>query len=114
MKIIAFTLAAVLTTQVAYAQAPTQTPDEQLAAIQKILAVQALPPDYTPLLKSILEAEKQLLESQSQLIAVEKDTNKQVTQINKTFGQTMASVGVWVGKYVAPAIVTYLAARKLR
>lgn len=76
-------------------------------------AVSCSAPNYSPLLQSILASQKQLLDTQTQLLTVEKNTNTQVTLMNKTFGQTMGSIGVWVSKYVAPAVVAYLAAKKL-
>lgn len=112
-------LAVVLSAACVTAQEPTKTPAETLAAIEQLIAQSPpVPPrtliiDYTALLQKILEAQQQLLSAQAQLILIEKNTNGQVAQINKTFGQTMARAGVWFGKYVAPAVVAYIAAKKL-
>lgn len=68
--------------------------------------------DYTPLLQQILDSQNQLLQSTSAILEVSKDTNKHVVNIDRTFGQTMASVGAFVGKYIAPAIGAFVIAKK--
>lgn len=69
------------------------------------------PPDYSKLLQAILDSENLLLKSQQSLLVVSKDTDQQVTSMNKTFAQTLGTVGMFVGKYIAPAIVSFLAAK---
>ncbi len=69
--------------------------------------------DYTATLQQILAAEQLLLQTQQQLLSVEKDTNTHVTTMDKTIGQTLGSIGTFVGKYIAPAVAAWIAAKKL-
>ncbi len=85
----------------AFAQQPAPQPGPQPPTCVAPLVI-----DYTSLLKEIVE-------TQQEQLVIEKDTNAQVSSINKTFAQTMGQVGAFVGKYVAPAIVAYIAAKKL-
>lgn len=62
--------------------------------------------DYTELLKQIIAAQ------QAQL-ALEQSTNLQVSQLNKSFGETIGRAMAFVGKYIAPAVAAFIAARKL-
>lgn len=69
--------------------------------------------DYTAALKQLIDSQNQLVSATQALLAVEKDTNTQVTSMNKTFAQTLGAVGVFTAKYIAPAIVAYLAGKKV-
>ncbi len=83
------------------------------AAVVPAPALLPTAPDYTALLQSILTSTKLLLDVQAQQLALEKDTNAQVSLVHQTFSQQLADVGVFVGKYIAPAIIAYLAGKKL-
>jgi hypothetical protein len=72
-----------------------------------------LPPDYTALLQSILASTKLLADVQAQQLALERDTNSQLTAINKTWVQNLGDFGTWCAKYIAPAVLAYIAAKKL-
>lgn len=48
-----------------------------------------------------------------QIIEVEKDTNAQVVSMNRTVAQTLGAFMTFVGKYIAPAVTAYIAAKKL-
>ena len=63
--------------------------------------------------KAILDAVTQLLATQQSLLTVSRDTNAQVAAINNTWTSTLADVGIFVGKYIAPAVLSWLAAKKL-
>lgn len=69
--------------------------------------------DYTGLLQAILASQAQLLESTSAILVVAKDTNQHVVNIDRTFAQTMGTVMTFVGKYVAPALGGFIAAKKI-
>jgi hypothetical protein len=73
----------------------------------------AVLPDYTALLQSILTNTKLLADVQAQQLVLEKDTNSQLTAINKTWVQSLGDFGTWCAKYVAPAVLAYIAAKKL-
>lgn len=75
-------------------------------------AAAVTPPDYTALLQSILASTKTLLDVQTQQLALEKDTNAQLTAINKTWVQNLSAFGTWCAKYVAPAAISMLATLK--
>lgn len=72
--------------------------------------------DYTPLLQQILESQQSLLSAQQDLLAstkdiavVVKDTNTHVVNIDRTLGQKLLDLSAFVGKYIAPAAVAWLA-----
>jgi hypothetical protein len=67
--------------------------------------------DYTVLLQQILASEAALLDAQRQSLDVEKDTNAQVHEMNRTIGQTLGAVAAFLGKYVAPAVGGWLVAK---
>lgn len=69
--------------------------------------------DYTAVLQEILAAEKALLVSQDQLLIVAKDTNSQVSEMNRTLGDTIKSISTFLAKYVAPAVSGWLIAKKI-
>lgn len=69
--------------------------------------------DYTPLLERILDSQQQLLQAQTDLLVVTKDTNAHVVSMDHTIGETIGNVSKFVGKYIAPAIGGFIAARKL-
>lgn len=62
--------------------------------------------DYTEQLRQILAAQ------QAQLV-LEQNTNAQVSQLNKSFGETIGRAMAFVGKYIAPAVAAFIAAKKL-
>lgn len=69
--------------------------------------------DYSDLLRQILDSQQRLLDSQTSLLAISKDTNEHVVNIDHTFAQTVGALSKFLGKYVAPAIGGFIAARKL-
>lgn len=68
--------------------------------------------DYSTVLQQILASERQLLDAQQQLLVVAKDTNAQVTELNKSFAQTVGQAAAFIGKYIAPAVSAWLLAKK--
>lgn len=78
---------------------PTPTPPPAPTATP---APASLNLDITPILAKL-----------DQMLAVEKDTNDQVTTMNRTVGQTLGAVMMFVTKYIAPAVTAYIAAKKL-
>lgn len=66
------------------------------------VAVAPLNLDLTPILAKL-----------DQIVALETSTNTQVTAMNRTVGQTLGAVMTFVGKYIAPAVAAYIAAKKL-
>lgn len=99
-SLIAFLLVFSLSSS-AFAQQPAPQPVPAPVCPPPALVI-----DYTALLKEIIEVQQEQL-------TIEKDTNVQVSSINKTFAQSMGELGAFVGKYIAPAIVAYIAAKKL-
>lgn len=69
--------------------------------------------DYTRLLEQILQSQDRLLTAQQELLVVAKDTNTHVVNIDRTFAQTMGAVGIFVSKYIAPAITGFVIAKKV-
>ena len=57
---------------------------------------------------SPVDIQKAILDAVTQLVVVEKDTNVKVTTATVTFG----TVVTWLGKYVAPAVISVLTTLK--
>ncbi len=70
------------------------------------------PPDYTALLQSILASTQLLVTVQAKQLAIEQDTNSQLTTINKTWVQTLGDFGKWAAAYIAPSVISILATLK--
>ena len=68
--------------------------------------------DYSPLLQQILTSQQLLIEATTELLVVSKNTNEHVINIDRTFAQTMGAVSKFASKYIAPAIVAFVAAKK--
>jgi hypothetical protein len=69
--------------------------------------------DYTPLLQQVLAAQQQLLMSQRQLLSVAQETNAHVVHIDRTVAQTVGRAAAFLGKYVSPAVLAWMAAKQL-
>lgn len=63
--------------------------------------------DYT-------EQIRQIIAGQQALLALEQSTNAEVAQLNKSFTETLGKVMAFVGKYIAPPIVAFIAARQMK
>jgi hypothetical protein len=60
-----------------------------------------------------LQLTPELAATLNAILALEKDTNDQVTSMNRTVGQTLGAAMTFVSKYIAPAIGAYLLAKKV-
>lgn len=69
--------------------------------------------DYTGLLQQILASQAQLLDAQRDLLAVSRDTNAKVTNLDSNVGAVIKSISTFVGKYILPAVGAWVAAKKL-
>lgn len=63
-------------------------------------------------LAPVLTALNTLINVQAQQLAIEKDTNAQVADLNRSVGQTVKNISVFVSKYIAPAVAAWVLARK--
>lgn len=70
--------------------------------------------DYTHALEEILQSQRMLLDTQNNLLAISKDTNSHVVSMDRTLTQTLGSISVFLGKYVAPAIGGYIIAKQMQ
>jgi hypothetical protein len=83
---------------------PTPVPPSDLSSlVEKVISIQNTQTD-------ILDQVVGLVQQQ---IVLEKDTNTHVVNIDKTFAQTMGAVATFVGKYISPAVLAWIAAKKL-
>jgi hypothetical protein len=54
-----------------------------------------------------------LLDTAKLQLAAQQTTNDNLGQVTKSFGQTMADFGMFVTKYILPAVAAYIAGKKL-
>jgi len=83
---------------------PVPTPTPVPTPIPVPYPVPTPGPDYSSLLQ-------QILQTQTEILVVTRDTNAHIASIDKSFGETMGEVGKFVGKYIAPAVGAFILAK---
>jgi len=63
-------------------------------------------------LSSVVARLDLITSTQMQQLAVERDTNGQVHELNSSVGQTFKDITTFAAKYIAPAVAAWLAAKK--
>lgn len=93
---------------------PVVTPPPPVVVPPPVVAPPVVPGfNYSVILQQLLDSQQLLLQTQRDLLTVSKDTNAQVTELNRSFGQTIGAASKFVSKYIAPAIAAYFVGKKL-
>lgn len=92
---------------------PTPTPVPVPTPVPQPVPSPVVDGAIVPLLERIIALQQSQLNAILIIDTTTKDTNQHVINIDRTFAQTVGALSKFLGKYVAPALGGFIAARKL-